>query len=149
MDPTARIPPYAIYKPNRSGKGSTAQFYLAPDKNCMFLEMAPQDPTNIESKKMDYDKKVRIKLGVPDISAIIHGFTMKEEFKLFHKTDYGNTTLDFRHAKTDGKVTGYFMNISKKANDGDPQRVSTPLAPQEITTLKILLERALIRILSW
>ena len=143
---------YYIYKPTKAGKGSAAQFDLVIDEErklyCIFLEMANQDHEAFKSdptlKTMDWSKKIRVKLGSSDISKMIYGIAKGQEVKLFHKTKSSDTMIGIVPSKN-----GSYLNVSKRSENGSPERVSLPLAPDELNTLKILFSQALVRFYDW
>ena len=85
-----------IYKPRKSiSGGAVAQFKLGAQRDCMFLELAPQVRPMGDSKPYDWDEsRITVKLGHSDIGkllALLNGRLPLEsdpktpDLELFHK----------------------------------------------------------------
>ncbi len=103
---------YCIYKPRKTKNGSASSWTLNVDKDCMFLEMSQQRED--DDKKFDWDNKLIMKLGVPDIGALISVLEKREsDIKLFHKNDGGNSILKI----TTNESGGWFIAVCVKKED--------------------------------
>jgi len=149
-----------IYKANKNKTGSVAQFQISGKNDCMFLEMARQIRGMDDSKPYDWDSKLIVKLGIPDITKMLALFnaqlmyyrTAPAPLKLFHKNAKGSKTIELKWQAREWKgVTthSYYLTVSSKEGSNDPVRVSTPISLDEVELLKVGFNRALEIILGW
>jgi len=149
-----------IYKANKNMKGSVAQFKMAGDNSCMFLELAKQVRPMDDKKPYDWENKIIVKLGSSDIGKILAYFHPQimyyrqtpPELALFHKNDRGSKSikLEWQEREWKGKKTySYYLSVSSKEGSNNPVRVSVPISLDEVEILKIGFNRALEIILGW
>jgi hypothetical protein len=142
-----------IYKPNRNNNGSVAQFKIAGSDECMFLECARQVAPQDSSRPYDWEKKIIVKLGLPDISKLLFYLKMsrpQSPLKLYHESPRGgNKTVDLKYQEYKGKP-GYFMSVSYQKDKGEEaHRVSVPIGMDEAEILKVGLALGIEVILGW
>jgi len=150
-----------IYKANKKKTGAVAQFKLANDGKCMFLEMAkqirePDDPAPYDWK----DTKVVVKLGIVDITKFLAYFDPQIMYyrnapaplELYHQTPTGSKTISIKWQEMEwkGKVThSYYLSVSAKQGSQAPIRIGCPISLDEVELLKVGFKRALEIILAW
>lgn len=142
----------AIYKANSKKTGSAAQFKIARDKRCMFLEMAKQ----LDDKAFDWSTKIVIKLSETDITKMLALFNgtwpismnaNEADLKLFHENAKGNKIISLKK-QTNPKYPGFYMSVS--VSEGElKDKISIPLSPDEVEYVKIGLTKAIEAILGW
>lgn len=142
----------AVYKANGKKTGSAAQFKIARDKKCMFLEMAKQ----IDDKQFDWAKKIVIKLGEADITKMLALFNGnwplstqegKADLVLFHENAKGNKVINLSKQRNP-QFPGFYMTVS--VSEGETKdRISIPISPDEVEYLKIGLTKAIELVLGW
>lgn len=146
-----------IYKANKNTTGSVAQFKIANDNSCMFLELAKQVAPMDSSAPYDWEKsKITVKLGFADISKMLVHFRTGEPgkpLKLFHQNEKGSKTieLDFQD-----KYNSFYMKVTakEKKKEGDKivdelKNVAVPISLDEVEILRIGMTRALELMLGW
>ena len=67
---------YRIYKPNKNNSGSVSSWQVSLDSNPekgnnVFLDCANQKQSENDNAAFDWDNKVTVKLGLPDLGAIL------------------------------------------------------------------------------
>jgi len=132
----------ACYKNYKDGNGGAIQFKLSvrPIKEKenewirnVFIEAANQ----MGDQEFNWKNKIVMKLGLPDIGSIKAVLSRRDsEAKLFHKNPKGNTVFEIKEQGT-GR-TGYYMNIKRNPNEGNPSSVSIPLTNGEAENFKQL-----------
>ena len=111
-------------------------------RGCMFFEIAkPKDG----SDKMDWDNKINMKIGVPDIGKILAGLKSRTEIKIYHENTRGNTALNIAEGQQPGT---YAFSFSKKEGD-NVNRAMIYLNAEDMNVLLILLEAGLPQMLGW
>ena len=155
-----RINDIGIYKANKKLTGSVAQFKMAGDRSCMFLELAKQTKPMDDSRPYDWEgTKICVKLGNADISKMLAFFypqlmyyrATPEPLKLFHKNKRGSKSIELKWQEREwqGKKTySYYLSVSSKEGD-ELRKISCPIALDEVELLKIGFTRALEIILGW
>lgn len=149
-----------IYKANKTGKGSVAQFKMGGKGDCMFLEIARQIRAMDDSKPYDWDNKLIVKLGIADITKMLSLFhpqimyyrTPPQPLKLFHKNSRGSKTIELQWQEREwkgNKTYSYYLTVSSKEGDQAPVRISVPISLDEVELLKVGFKRALEIILGW
>ena len=143
-----------IYKPNRNNNGACAQLKISSDRECMFLEFAPQVRPGTDAVPFDWskDKKICVKIGVTDIGKILSLFNCvlplnedknKPDLELFHKTGSGNKTIKFKVQQN-----GYYIKVTMQ-DGGKLSSLAMPCSWDEAELLKIALTRGYEIILGW
>lgn len=144
----------SIYKPNSKLTGSVFQFKLAHDDTCMFLECAKQNAPMDSSRPYDWENKVIMKLGLPDISKLLMYLKLNKPgvpIKLFHESpnSAGNKTLELKYQEYKGRP-GYYATCSWQKDKGEQAlRVSVPITMDEAEILKVALSMGIEVILGW
>jgi hypothetical protein len=143
-----------IYKPKKSiTGGSVLQLKLGSQRDCMFLELAPQVRDWKDSKPYDWDEqRITVKLGPVDIGKFLALFNgtlplakdaNEPDLQLFHKNPKGNKVLKIKK-----QPRGYYVKVSVK--EGPKQfAVAVPVAWDEAELLKVALNRGYEIILGW
>ena len=67
---------YRIYKPSKNNSGSVSSWQVSLDSNPekgnnVFLDCANQKQSENDNAAFDWDNKVTVKLGLPDLGAIL------------------------------------------------------------------------------
>jgi len=143
-----------IYKPRRAvNGGSVLQLKLGSQRDCMFLELAPQIRAMDDSKPYDWDEsRITVKLGPTDIGkllALLNGMLpladdpKMPDLELFHKNSKGNKIIKIK--KQD---RGYYVKVSSKELDKQVS-VAIPVAWDEAELLRVALNRGYEIILGW
>ncbi len=144
--PGARIPEYAIYKPNSRGNGGVVRFGLNPAKAAMFVDAAAQSG----EKQFDWEQKLTMKWGLSDIGsalAVLQG--RLAQAKLFHKTERANSAFEIV-LRDDPERAPYLMTVSRQdAVTKVVRKVSIPLTHHEAAVLETALRAAIVRLLEW
>jgi hypothetical protein len=139
-----------IYKANKNKTGSVAQFKLAQDGSCMFLEMARQVNEMDNPRPYDWDNKIIVKLGLPDISKLMNFFRRNvgkdHKLDLFHSSEKGSKSIK---VEWQDKYNSFYLNVSFKDKDGGILRVGIPIGLDEVELLMAAFQRAVIIILAW
>jgi hypothetical protein len=146
-----------IYKANKNVSGSVAQFKMANDNGCMFLELAKQVGDMDSEAPYDWEKsKIIVKLGIPDITKMLAYFRSGEEdkpLKLFHQNDKGSKSIEMQYQS---KYNSFYLKVSskEKKKDGDKvveelKSVAVPISIDEVELLRVGMNRAIELILGW
>lgn len=143
----------AIYKANQKNTGAVAQFKLGNKNDCMFLEIARQIAPMDSERPYDWDNKIIVKLGIPDITKMLSYFKFNapaEPLKLFHQSDKGSKTIELKYQEYNNKPS-YYLTVSSKGADpkSEAVRVGLPVGLDEVEYLSIGLIRAVEVILDW
>lgn len=147
-----------IYKANKKMTGSVAQFKIARDNSCMFLELAKQ--IGDMDSKMPYDwenSKITVKLGIPDITKMMNFFRRggeAEALKLFHQNDKGSKSIELSWQE---KYNTFYLKVSAKEKMKDKEgkekeelrSVAVPIGLDEVELLMVGFTRGLELILGW
>lgn len=113
---------------------------------CLFLQAAPVKAGGRDDGYDWENKKISVKIGVNDISAMLYGLRNRRNVELFHEFGGDTKAVKFQ-VKDDG--TGYFMNLDHSAKDGSKNKVMVPLTPEETDALIVMLQYALPKIHNW
>lgn len=148
---------YAVYKPNKAGAGSAAQFDFNKEKKCVFAEVAKQKPPTPTDQNavFDWSAKLTIKLNVTDIAKLlvvlggraptVELFHDPNKSKFVTEHDTKNTTASI----TKGTSSGYFFKVSQQATTGAVTSVQVIISEDEAIVLKLLLEDAIKKSYEW
>lgn len=113
---------------------------------CLYLQVAPSKPGNGQTGYDWENKKISCKIGVNDITKIIHGFKTRDNVDLFH--EFNGDTKSIKFGKNARTVGSYFLNIQQNGSSGE-NKVSVSLSPEEVTALQLMLEASLPLIHNW
>ena len=143
----------AIYKANPKGTGAVAQFKMANNNDCMFLEVANQCGGQKDDKPYDWANKIIVKLGEPDICKMLAYFRLHQPgspLKLYHQTPGGgNKGIELKWQEYNGRQSYYLSVTHQKEKGGALNRVGIPIGLDEIEYLEIGFKKALGIILNW
>jgi hypothetical protein len=144
--PGARIPEYAIYKPNSRGNGGVVRFGLNPAKAAMFVDAAPQSG----EKQFDWEQKLTMKWGLSDLGAALAVLQGRlPQVKLFHQTERANSAFEII-SRDDPERAPYLMTVSRQdAATKVVRKVTIPLTHPEAAVLETALRAAIGRLLEW
>lgn len=145
---------YAIYKSkaalrmrlaNPRVNNSTGRDVL--DKGYIYLEMAPIKDSSGNQKQYEWEnKKIGVKLGMPDLSQIVYSMKRGQEAEMFH--EFGGATKVIKLTRaTEGK-SPYFISVSQN-NGGVKSQCSIPISGQEAEVILNLVSYAIPKILNW
>ena len=150
----------AFYHPTQSGSGGAArlEFHPArPDRDgCFFLEMARQKTlagrteNGRQAATFDWENKVTVKLGVPDLCSLLLVLEGRCEQAgngrggLFHDTAESNTVINLRRQSE--PVAGFAWEISRKPKrgDGEAQRMRVVLTESEALGVRCIFQSAIL-----
>lgn len=143
-----------IYKANKNKSGSVAQFKIANDNSCMFLEMAKQVNDMDSDAPYDWEKsKIIVKLGIPDITKMLAYFRINaptQPLKLFHQNERGSKSIELSWQE---KYRTYYLKVSCKEKDKEGKEelksLAIPIGLDEVELLLVGFNRALQLILNW
>jgi len=143
----------SIYKANQKNTGSAAQVKIAGNNSCLFLECAKQIAPMDSEKPYDWENKIIVKLGLPDISKILAYLRLNAPpvpLKLYHESpDGGNKAMEFKYQEYNGRP-GYFLSVSAQKEKGaETKKINIPVGMDEAEILTIGLRRAVELILGW
>jgi hypothetical protein len=142
-----------IYKANPKGTGSVAQFKMANNNDCMFLECANQIGEMKSSRPYDWDNKIIVKLGEADICKMLAYFRLHQPgapLKLYHQSPGGgNKGIELKWQEYNGRQSYYLTVTHQKAKGEAPNRVGTPIGLDETEYLKVGFKKALAIFLAW
>jgi len=143
----------AMYKANPKKTGSVAQFKMANNNDCMFLECANQIGEPKSSKPYDWENKIIVKLGTTDICKMLAYFRLHQPnaaLKIYHESPGGgNKGIELKWQEYNGRQS-YYLTVTHQRNKGDkPNRVGTPIGFDEIEYLIVGFQKALELILNW
>ena len=142
-----------IYKPNSRQTGAAVQFKMANNDDCMFLECSKQIAPTDSPRPYDWENKIIVKLGLPDISKLLLYLKLDKPgapLKLYHESPAGgNKTVELKYQEFKGRP-GYFMTVSYQRDKGEQaHRVSAPIGLDEAEILKVALSMGIEVILGW
>lgn len=148
-----------FYHPNARGTGSAlrieprANRHDADRYNCFFIELAGQKTMAGRERgantyaTFDWDNKITVKLGFPDICEILMVLEGRvphiggDRKGLYHASKQGNTLIALAR---DAQRGTYYLSLSRKRNgDSDAQRIGIGLSEAEATGLRCLLQTGL------
>lgn len=145
-----------IYKPRKAIKGgSVLQLKLGSQRDCMFLELAPQVRGQKDSAPYDWEnQRITVKLGPNDIGkllALLNGTWPLEndpktpDLEIFHKNQKTGGNKVIKVKKQD---RGYYIKVSMK-EAGKQVAVAVPISWDEAELLRVALNRGYEIILGW
>ncbi len=111
---------------------------------CLFLQVAPSKPGNGQTGYEWENKKISVKIGVNDITSMIHGLRTNQNVDLFH--EFGGDTKNIKFDVNTSRG-GYFLNLEQKGTTEN--KVTVSLTAAEITAFIIMLQAALPLIHNW
>lgn len=143
----------AIYKPTSKTNGAVAQFKLGLKNDCMFLECAKQIAPKESPKPYDWENKIIVKLGEPDITKMLAYFNLHKPgapLKLHHQSPSGgNKRIELKWQEYNGRPQ-YYLSVSHQLEDKTIKtQLGLAIALDEVEYLKIGFKRALEIILGW
>jgi len=148
-------PRVSVYKPNKRGAGAAVRFDLNVAKEAVFLEAARQ----IGEQRFGWENKVVIKLNATDLAKLVMVFEGRaKSIDLFHDT----TKAPSKEALAQGAERtknaavnlsksdfGYYLKASEQSAAGAVNAVNIPISEDEGVLLRVLFERALVRMSGW
>lgn len=142
-----------VYKANKNNNGSVAQFKLAREHDCMFLELAKQVRPMTDPRPYDWENtKITVKLGESDIGKMLALFNgtvapnpdpKKEDLMLYHQNEKGNKIIKFKM-----QDRGCYLKVSMKQGDRS-EAIAIPLGWEDVELLKIALAMGYSKMLGW
>jgi hypothetical protein len=140
------LPEYALYKPNARGTGGVVRFGLNRKRGAVYIDGAPQSG----EKQFDWDNKVTMKWGVPDLGAVLAVLEKRApQAKLFHQTEKGNSVFELA-TQAEPDRAPYMIHLSRQdAATKQVQKVSMPVSHAEAAVLEVALKTAVARLLNW
>ena len=143
-----------IYKPKKAIKyGAVMQLKLSSNRDCMFLEMAPQTKRMDDSNPYDWaGQKIAVKLGPTDIGKLLALFNgslplnpapKEPDLQLFHKNPKGNKIIKIKKQER-----GYYIKVSMK-EQGKEVSVAIPVSWDEAELIRVALHRGYEIMLGW
>lgn len=146
-----------FYKPRQNGQGAASTWSFSAEKQAVFLEMANQMPSDSEHARFDWDNRLALKLGLPDLGellAVLDGRKpaagpKRDDGKfsgLFHRSTRGDAALAFARSTADD---GFHMKIGVRKDGGEPRTTAHSLTEGEGCVLRVALETAVARIGGW
>jgi len=154
VDEVRRRKDIAIYKANPKNTGSVAQFKMANNNDCMFLEVAKQCGDQKGSKPYDWANKIIVKLGEADICKMLAYFRLYQPsspLKLYHETPKGggNKGIELKWQEYNGRQS-YYLTVSHQKGKGElPNKVNVPIGLDEVEYLVVGFTKALGIFLGW
>jgi hypothetical protein len=143
----------AIYKPNKNKTGGVAQFKISSNADCMFLECARQIGEIKSSNPYDWNNKITVKLGEPDICKLLAYLRLDKpgaELKLFHQSPDGTSKgIGFKYQEYNGRPSYYLSVTHQKSKGATPNKVGLPIGLDEVEYLLVGFKKALEMILHW
>ena len=149
----------AFYHPTSSGSGAAARFEFHPARSerdgCFFLEMARQKTVpnraapQRQAATFDWEKKLTVKLGLPDICSLLLVLEGKNEQAgngrggLFHDTAEANAVINLRHQTE--PTPGFALEVSRKSKReaSEVQRLRVVLTEAEAIGLRCVFQSAI------
>ncbi len=151
---------FSIYKANKAGKGSAAQFDFNKEKKSIFLEMAPQLSTGEQA--FNWNEKLILKLSLTDIAKLLTVLNGKNKtLDLFHdptkSKEVQQKSLDAAPSDAKKNATlnfsqldrGYYLKLSTQNQTGAVTSLAISISDDEAVTLKLLLEDAVRKSYDW
>jgi len=115
------------------------------DVGCLYMQIAPAKNGNgVENGYAWVDEKISVKIGITDISQIIHAIKTGTEASLYHTYEGEVKTIKF--SPKDGG--GYFLNVEHTSGD-NKNIISMPLDEAEVGTMMTMFSFALPLIHNW
>jgi hypothetical protein len=132
---------FTLYKPTKKETGGAIKFNVHKSGKFSFMKAAPQIGPMGGEKVFGWedDQSINVKMGLNDVGAILSViFGLKDEAKLFHKTDADNKTITFTHVPDRG---GYSLKITHQmTGNADVKSVFVGVSYDESMILKVYFE---------
>ncbi len=148
LDPStaARLPDYAIYKPNSRGTGGVLRFGINHAKGCVFVDAAAQSG----EKQFDWENKITMKWGLSDIGAALAALQGRlPQAKLFHQSEKASSAFELT-TREDPDRAPYLLTVSRQDSaDKSLRKVTVPLTHPEAAVLDTALRTAVSSLLGW
>ncbi len=159
---TGFLKSYTIYRALPADDGTAARFEYAPDKQCVFLEMARQKGPASQGERatFDWENKVTIKLALADLGEFIAVLEKRQKgcgpnqdgrFKgLFHQSRSRSVSINFEASERGGwHLRVGDTSVGVKRGDNKPMSLSQGISNAEGSVLLVLLRRAVEAIFAW
>jgi whirly transcription factor len=145
---------YAIYKSKAAARFRLGNPKVNNDsgrevlnRGYIFLEIAPvREGSGSEKQYQWEDKKIGVKLGIPDLSEMLYSLKRGQNAEMFH--EFGGSTKVIKLTRAEGGNSPYFLSVSQNAA-GVKSQYSIPVSGPELETLVVLFEHAIPKILNW
>lgn len=115
-------------------------------EGCIFMEITSAKDKNV----YDWDNKIILALSVADIGKLLAGLNKPGETKLMHdpgaKTQTAGETKKFLTVTLSDKGALFYC---KQSANGEEKSHTVPLSPDEVVTLRVLLQHAIVTSLNW
>lgn len=132
---------FTLYKPTKKETGGAVKFNLHKTGKFSFMKGAPQVGPMGGEKVFGWEdeKSINVKMGLNDCAALLAViFGLKNEAKLFHKTDTDNKGILFTHVPERG---GYSLKITHQMEgNANVSSVFVGVSYEESMILKVYLE---------
>lgn len=145
----------AFYKPNKSVKGSLANFSFSSkgDKKGIFVEMVKQTGWDEKTAKGSFKEgeKVNIKLSLIEAAAIIRAIEQNcsaAEKGFYHSSESGSAYINFTPYERGGSQVGFSLSVSKQEGSSDKKNFYIGFDFNEARLLQEFLSFALEHIFS-
>lgn len=113
----------------------------------VFLEAAPVKDDNAKNKTYQWEnKKIGIKLGMPDLQKLGYAIERGLDVDLFHEFNGNTKTIGLK--RSTGGASPYFLSVAQNV-DGEKSSLSTPLSVDETFALSVLIKHSIPSILNW
>lgn len=115
-------------------------------EGCIFLEITSTKDKNV----YDWDNKIILALSVSDMGKLLAGLNKLGETKIMHdpgaKTASAGETKKFLTVKLSDQGALFYC---KQSMNGEEKAHTVPLSPDEVITLRVLLNHAIVASLNW
>lgn len=115
-------------------------------EGCIFMEITSTKDKNV----YDWDNKIVLALSVTDMGKLLAGLSKLGETKIMHdpgaKTEAAGAVKKFLTVNLSEQ--GALFSCTQ-STDGETRTHSVPLSPDEVVTLRVLLQQAITRSLNW
>lgn len=115
-------------------------------EGCIFMEITSTTEKNV----YDWNNKIILALSVADMGKLLAGLNKLGETKIMHdpgaKSSSAGETKKFLTVTLSDK--GAMFHCKQSAN-GEDKAHSVPLSPDEVVTLRVLLQHAIVTSLNW
>lgn len=132
---------FTLYKPTKKETGGAVKFNLHKTGKFSFMKAAPQIGPMGGEKVFGWEdeQSINVKMGLNDCGALLAVIVgLKNEAKLFHKTDTDNKGITFTHVPERG---GYSLKITHQIEgNADVHSVFIGVSYEESMILKVYLE---------
>lgn len=115
-------------------------------EGCVFMEITSTKDKNI----YDWDNKIILALSVSDMGKLLAGLNKLGETKIMHdpgaKTDAAGAIKKYLTVTLSDKGALFYC---KQSGNGEEKAHTVPLSPDEVVTLRALLQHAIVASLNW